>query len=87
VIVHLGPQFFDSRRVAADDALREVLRHAGGRSPADTVGDRRFADAGDALVGFDLDDDRVQLARRDEVDVRSFDFHLAVPGAGGRAVL
>ena len=68
-------------------ALGEVLDHAGGRSAADAVGDRRFADAGDALVGYELDDDRMQLARRDEVDVRAFDFHLAVPGAGGRAVL
>ena len=76
VVVHLRPERFDSRRIAADDhSLGEVLDHSRRRRAAEAVGDRRFADAGDALVGHQLDDDRMQLARRDEVDVDGVDFH------------
>ena len=63
-------------RIAADDhPLAEVLDHSRGGGAAEPVGDRRFADSRDAFVGHQLDDHRVELAGRDEVDVEGIDFH------------
>jgi hypothetical protein len=76
VVVHLRPERFDARRIAARiRRSAKVLDHSGSGGAAEPVGDRRFADAGGAVVRHQLDDDRMELTRRDEVDVDGIDLH------------
>jgi hypothetical protein len=76
MVIHLGPDFLDAERITADEHARaQILDHAGRGGAADPVGDGGFSDAADAFVGKHLDDDRVQLSARDEINVDARDLH------------
>jgi hypothetical protein len=76
MVIHARPGLLDAEGIAADDQpLAQILDHAGGGRAAESVGDRRLADAADAIRGDDLADDGVQHAGLDEVDVDLNDLH------------
>src|SRR6266508_4619321 len=73
---HLLPEVLDAAGVLADEEGLEVLDHALDGELA--AGDAALADAGDALVGVDDDEEVVPAAAPDGVDLDVGDLHWSV---------
>ncbi|MCY1364779.1 hypothetical protein D9M69_515990 [compost metagenome] len=77
MVVHLGEELLNAERVFTDDeALTEVLDHPCCCSRTQSVGDGSFANAGDAFVGGELDDDRLDVTALDQEDLCRSNFHV-----------
>ncbi len=76
MVVHLGPNLLDSEGISTHQhRFNQVLHHRGGAGAANSISNGRFADAGQALIGDEFEEDRMEAADLDEVNSGCRNFH------------